>query len=155
MRISKHSDHIDNACITRLGYEHDGRHWVEKAARALAVVDVETDEEADMDIPSPLPTAPPSPHSHPPLTDGVGSSSAPPNWYQRLSQCLYTISLDFQQLHQNHQEDMRLLTADVCTLFRDFHAYQEEQDRRFGTLESQQAEILQILRSQFHPPPPQ
>ena len=44
---------------------------------------------------------------------------------------------------------------DVCTLFGDFHAYQEEQDRSFGVLASQQAEILQILLPQFHSPPPQ
>ena len=76
-----------------------------------------------MDIPPPSPTAPPSP---PPSTDGTGSSSAPPNWYQHLSQRLDTISLDVQQLHQDHQEDMHLLNADVRTLSRDFHAYREE-----------------------------
>ena len=65
-RMSKPSNSIDNACIARLGYEYDGHHWVEKAARAPAVVDVETDEEAEMDIPSLSPTAPPSPPSPPP-----------------------------------------------------------------------------------------
>ena len=43
IRVSKPSDSIDHACIARLGYEYDGHHWVEKAARAPMVVDVDTD----------------------------------------------------------------------------------------------------------------
>ena len=78
--MSKPSDNIDNANITGLGYEYDGHRLVEKAVRATAVVDVETDEEADIDIPPPLPTAPHSPS--PALSTIVGSSSAPPDWYQ-------------------------------------------------------------------------
>ena len=50
-RISKPSDNIDNAYITRLGYEYDGCRWVEKAARAPTMVDVEINEEVEMDIP--------------------------------------------------------------------------------------------------------
>ena len=61
MRMSKPSENINNACITRLGYEYDGRHWAKKVARAPTIVDVETDEEAEMDISLLLPTAPPSP----------------------------------------------------------------------------------------------
>ena len=81
VRMSKPSDNINNACITPLGYEHDGRRWVEKAARALTVVDVETDEEAE--IPPPSLTAPPSSYSPPPApSTAAGSSSASPNWYQ-------------------------------------------------------------------------
>ena len=44
------------------------------------------------------------------------------------------MSLNVQQMHRGHQEDMH------------------EQDRRLGVIESQQAEILRILRSQFPPP---
>ena len=106
IRISKPSDTIDHVCIARLGYEFDGRHWVEKAGRAPTMVDIDTDEEAEMDIPPPSPTAPVSPHSPPPTTTAAGSSSAPPDWYQRLSQCLDTMSLDVQQMHCDHQEDM-------------------------------------------------
>ena len=108
IRISKPSDAIDHASIAHLGYEYDGSRWVEKAGHALARVEFDTDEEAEMDIPPPSPTAPTSPHSlaHAHATD-VRSSSAPPNWYQRLSQRLDTMSLDYQQMHRNHQEDMR------------------------------------------------
>ena len=82
MRLSKSSNHIDHACISRLGYEFDGRHWVEKAGRTPAMVDLDYDEEATMDIPPPSPTALASPHSPSPTpaTDD-GSSSAPPDWY--------------------------------------------------------------------------
>ena len=67
-----------------------------------------------MDIPPPSPIALASLHSpHPAPTTTGGSSSAPPDWYQRLSQRLDTISLDFQQMsldyqqmHCDHQEDM-------------------------------------------------
>ena len=72
----KPSDAIDNACISRLGYELVNGDWREKGAR---VHDDETDEEAAMDIPPPSPHAAPSP---PPAT---GSSSAPPEWYSDLS----------------------------------------------------------------------
>ena len=63
--MSKPFDNIDNAYITRLGYEYDRSCWVEKAARAPTVVDVETNEEAEMDIPLLSPIAPPSPYSPP------------------------------------------------------------------------------------------
>ena len=86
LRLSKPSDHIDHACISCSGYDFDGRHWVEKAGRAPAMVDLDFDDEAAMDIPSPLPTALASPHSPSPTpaTD-AGSFSAPPDWYQQLS----------------------------------------------------------------------
>ena len=72
-----------------------------------------------MDIPPPSPTTSPSPHSPPPAPFTVaGSSSAPPDWYQRLSQHLDTMSLDVQQMHRDHQEDMR------------------EQDRHLGAIKS-------------------
>ena len=82
IKMSKPSDNIDNVCITQLGYEYNGRRWVEKVACASLVVDVDTDEAAEMDIPPPLPTAPPSLHSPhlAPSTD-AGSSSAPPDRY--------------------------------------------------------------------------
>ena len=92
IKVSKPSDAIDNACIARLGCEHNGRKWVEKVARAPAVVEEDTDKEPEMDIPHPSPTSAPSPPTPP--TAGVGSSYTPPNWYQNLSQCLDTISLD-------------------------------------------------------------
>ena len=78
-----------------------------------------------MDIPSPSPSAPLSHHS-PPSTPSTaaGSSFAPPNWSQRLSQRLDTMSLDVQQMHHDHQEDMH------------------KQDCRLGVTESQQVEIL-------------
>ena len=75
VRMSKPSDYVDNACITRLGYEHNGCKW-----HAPAAVHLEsTDEEAEMDVPPPSPTAPPSPP--PASTTATGSSSAPPDWY--------------------------------------------------------------------------
>ena len=85
IRMSKPSDYIDNACITRLDYEFDGCQWVEKA-RALVVVEVDIDKEAEIDIPPPSPIAPASPHSPPPApSTSVGASSAPPDWYHDLS----------------------------------------------------------------------
>ena len=86
IKISKPSDAIAHACTVHLGYEFDGRRWVEKAGRALAIVEVDTDEEADMDIPPPSPTTPASPHSPPPApSTTAGASSAPPNCYHDLS----------------------------------------------------------------------
>ena len=77
IRTSKLSDAIDHASIAHLGYEFDGRCWVEKAGRTPIVVDVDIDEKAEMDIPHPLPIAPPSPHSpSPALSTTVGASSA-------------------------------------------------------------------------------
>ena len=75
-----------------------------------------------MDIPPASPTAAHSPL--PPPTDGIGSSSDHPEWYQNLSQCINTFLLDLRTLSD-----------------------------RFGAIESQQAEIFHILRSQLpHPP---
>ena len=88
IRMSNPSDAIYNDYITRLGYEHDGRHWIEKVARALAVVDVETDKEAKMDIQPSLSTAPPLPYS--PLPHDTSSSSDRPEWYHKLSQHIDT-----------------------------------------------------------------
>ena len=80
IRMSKSSDYIDNACIARLGYEFDGRHWVEKTC-APTVVKVDSNEEVEMDIPPPSLTAPASLRSPPffPSTTITGSSSAPPD----------------------------------------------------------------------------
>ena len=104
IRMSKPSHNTDNACIAWLGYEYDGHHWVEKAARAPVVVDVETNKEAEMDIP---PSSPIAPHSPPTaLSTIVGSSTAPLDWYQWLSQCLDTMSLAIQQMNRDHQDDM-------------------------------------------------
>ena len=88
LRMSKAFDYIDNACISRLGYKFDGGHWDEKGGRAAMV-----DEEAEMDILPPSPTAPASPHS-PPSPTVVGTSSAPPDWYNDLSQHIDTLNLD-------------------------------------------------------------
>ena len=63
-----------------------------------------------MDIRPPSPTGAPSPPTPP--TGRVGSSSAPPNWYRNLSQLLDTMSLDIQQLQQNHQDDIRILSEE-------------------------------------------
>ena len=68
-----------------------------------------------MDIPPPLSTAAHSPP--PPPTNGTGLSSAHPEWYQNLSQHIDTLSFDLR-------------------------APSEEQDRCFGALKSQHAEIL-------------
>ena len=122
VRMSKPFDAIDNVCITRLGYEHDGHHWIEKVARAPTVVDVDTNEEAEMDIP---PLSPTTPHSPPP--HGTDSSSNCPEWYHDLSQRIDTLDLDLRALS-------------------------EEQNCLFEVLESQQAEILRIMGSQFPPP---
>ena len=82
-----------------------------------------------MDIPPPSPTVAHSPP--PPLTDGTGLSSNHPEWYQNLLKCIDTLSLNWRALSK-------------------------EEDGHFGAIESQQAEILQILRSQLpRPPPPQ
>ena len=119
---------------------------MEKATHA-PVVEVDSDEEAKMDIPPPSPIDAPSP---PPLTVGTCSSSTLPNWYQNLSQHLDTISLDIQQLRQDHQDDIRSLSEEqdqrLCTLF-------EEQDCRFREIMAQQAELAQFMQSQYHPPP--
>ena len=106
--MSKSSDAIDNVCVARLGYEYNGRQWIEKA-RFPIVVDVDTDEEVGMDIPPPSPTAAHSPL--PPPIDGTGSSSDHLEWNQNLLQRIDTLSLNLRALS-------------------------EEQDRRFGALES-------------------
>ena len=73
-----------------------------------------------MDIPPPSAT---TPYSPPPAhTTTASSSSDCPEWYHDLSQCMNTLNLDLQALSR-------------------------EQDHWFGVLESQQAEILWILRS--------
>ena len=80
VRMCKASDSIDNSSISRLGYTHTARGWVEKDLSALAPMEINTDEEAEMDIP------PPSPHHSDSGTPtlsllypaGAGSSSAPP-----------------------------------------------------------------------------
>ena len=82
IKVSKPSYVIDHACIARLGYKYDGRQEIKNVAHALAVVDVETDEESKMDIPPSSPTVPPSPPPAPSTTTGL---FAPPDWYQRLS----------------------------------------------------------------------
>ena len=91
--MSKPSDYIDNACISRLGYKFDGRHWVEKAGRVPAMVDIDSDEEVEMDIPPLSPIALASPHS-PHHATVAGASSTPPDWYNDLSQCIDTLNLD-------------------------------------------------------------
>ena len=75
-RVCKPSDAIDHAWITQLGYEYDGRQWIEKVSRAPAVVDVETEEEAEMDIPPPSPAAPHSPPSPLPAPSTAARSSS-------------------------------------------------------------------------------
>ena len=89
--MSKSFDAIDNNCIARLGYEYNGRQWIEKE-RASTIVNVDTDEEAEMDIPPPSHIVACSPS--PPPTDGTSSSSAHPEWYQNLSQRINTLTLD-------------------------------------------------------------
>ena len=79
-----------------------------------------------MDIPPPYPTAPVSPHSPPPAPTTAGGSSSAPDWYHDLSQRIDTLNLDLRALSEKH-------------------------DHRFGVLESQQDEILRILRSLFPP----
>ena len=94
IRISKPSDAINHASISRLGYEFDDRRWVEKAGHAPARVDIDTDEEAEMDIPPPSPTAPTSSHSPPPAPTTAGGSSSTPEWYHDMSQRIDTLNLD-------------------------------------------------------------
>ena len=98
--MSQPSDNINNACITHLGYEFDGRRWVEKA-RAPVVVKVDTNKEAQMDIPPLSPIAPGSPHSPPPaLSTTAGASFALPDWYHDLSQHIDMLNLDLRALSQ-------------------------------------------------------
>ena len=156
IRMSKSSDVIDNSCITRLGYEPHGNEWVEKAIGAL-VVELDSDEEAKMDIPPPSPTHAPLP---PPPTASAGSFAAPPDWYQNLSQHLDTMSLNVQQLRQDHQDDIRILFEKQDRRFRTLSEEQdrrlctlvEEQDHRFREIMAQQADLAQFMRSQFPPP---
>ena len=96
--MSKPFDYIDNACITRLCYEFDGRRWVEKAC-ASTIVQVDTNEEAEMDILPPSPTTPASLHSPPPATT-IGASSTSLDWYHDLSQCFDTLNLDLRALSE-------------------------------------------------------
>ena len=126
IRVNKPSDAIENGSITWLGYEHKGREWVEKVAHAPATIEKDTDEEAEMDIHPSSPTGALSPPTPP--TAGVGSSSAPLDWYQHLTQRLDTISLDMQ-------------------------AQAEENDRQFWELIAQQTEMFQFMRSHFRPSP--
>ena len=86
--------------LASLVSKFDGRRWVKKA-HAPAVVEVDTDEEVEMHIPPPSPTALASPHS-PPLAPSAiaGASSAPPNWYHNLSQCIDTLNLDLRALFE-------------------------------------------------------
>ena len=121
IQVSQPSDAIDNGSISRLGYELHGHQWVENTTRAPAnieeeSIEEESNEEATMEIPPPSPTTQMNVHSclliasPPPSTTDVGSSSALLNWYQNLSQCLDTISLDIQQLQQDYQDDIRTLS---------------------------------------------
>ena len=80
-----------------------------------------------MDIPPPSPTAPASSISPPPAPTTTNGSSSASDWYHALSQHIDMLNLDMRALSEEH-------------------------DHRFGVLESQQAEILRILRSQFTPP---
>ena len=98
--MSKPSDNIDNACITRLGYEFSGRRWVEKA-HAPATVDVDTDKEVEIGI-SPLsPTTPTSPHSPSPApSTTAGASSARPYWCHDLLQHIDSLNLDLRALFE-------------------------------------------------------
>ena len=45
VRIPKTSNFIDNACLVRLGYQHDGRRWNERAHRAPAIVSLDSIDE--------------------------------------------------------------------------------------------------------------
>ena len=110
-----------------------------KKARAPTVVEVDIDKEAEMDIPPPSPIAPASFHSPPPaLSTTAGTSFAPPDWYHDLSQHIDMLNLNSRALSE--EQDRRFGVID--------HRF-GELDHRFGVLESQQAEILRILRSQF------
>ena len=108
VRMPKPSDAIDDASISRLGYELVNGAWREKGAR---VPDDETDEEAAMDIPPPSPRAAPS---RPPTT---GSSSAPPEWYHDLSQRIDTLSLDMQALSAEQDRRFDALEAQQAAMF--------------------------------------
>ena len=100
--MSKPSDNINNACITRLGYKFDGHQWVEQG-RAPAVIEVNIDEEVEMDIPSPSPTTLASPYSPPPAPSATaGASSAPLDWYHDLSQRIDMHNLDLRALSEEH-----------------------------------------------------
>ena len=132
IRISKPFDAIKYTCIARSGYEFDGRRWVKKAGCAPAMVDIDTDEEAEMDIPPPSPTTPASPHSPPPAPSATASaSSTPPDWYHDLLQRIDMLNLDLQALSKEKDRQFGVL------------------DHHVGELQSQQAEILRILKSQF------
>ena len=92
-----------------------------------------------MDIPPPSPTAPASPHSpHPAPSSTTGASSAPPDWYHNLMQRIVTLNLDLRALSE--EQDLR---------FEAFDHRIEALGHRVGELQSQQTEILRILRSQF------
>ena len=96
--MSKPFDSIDSACITRLGYEHNGCDWVEKARAPITVHLESSDEEAQMDIPPPSPT---TPYSPPPASTTIaGSSFDCPKWYHDLSQCIDTLNLDLRALSE-------------------------------------------------------
>ena len=155
IRVSKRSDAIDCASISRLGYEYVGGRWVEKGRHAPARVDLDTDEEAEMDIPPPSPTAPAYPHvptpAPPTHRPGTGSSSTPPDWYQSLSQRIDTIAVDIQQLHVDHQHDIRQLREAHQLDIRQLSA---EHDRRFREIMDHQTEMMAFMRSQYPPPPP-
>ena len=66
LRIPKPSNAIDNACITRLGYECINGDWREKGAYVPDALDDKIDEEAEIDIP------PPSPHDAPSAPPATG-----------------------------------------------------------------------------------
>ena len=86
VRMPKPSNAIDNACITRLGYEYIEGQWLEKGACVPAALEDDIDKEA---IP------PPSPHvvtSPPPL--GTRSSFECPKWYTDLLPQIDSLSLD-------------------------------------------------------------
>ena len=140
--MSKPSDYIDNACIAHLGYDFDGRHWVEKAGHSLAMVDIDSDEEAEMHIPPLSPTAPAFLLSPPPAT-ATGASSAPPDWYNDLLQCIDTLNLDLRALSK--EQDSRF--GEIDHRFRELDRRFGAIDHRFGFIESQQVEILRISHS--------
>ena len=103
------------------------------------MVDVDIDEEAEMNIPPLSPTTLASPHSpHPAPSTTASASSAPVDWYHELSQRINTLNLDLRALSK--KQDYRFGALD-----HRFGAL----DHYFEALESQQAEILHILRSQF------
>ena len=147
--ICKLSNAIDNGSISQLGYKLQRNEWVLKTTRVHTTVEEVNDEEEAMDIPPLSPTAAPS------LTPGAGFSSTSFDYASALQDLFHhldTISLDVQQLQLDHQEDMRILIGDMCTLTGDFHAYREEQNRRLQELLAQQANMFQYIRSNFPPP---